>query len=236
MIPFGPALEERSGSTVTEGLSHERQSRIYLSEIKRTVEGLKQPSGYKMGNTQGPSFYAIVQGWSEELKRSSWSEQRQAMEYLPKLYIRDLLNSWECGPEIDGLISRIWQNAVILRAELMAQRLNYLWKISEVDEDDSCVISSESLRSFERFSNIYPRMRYPDITLTPGGEIYARWKGSNRSLLSIQFLPEMKVRFVVFAPNQRHPEELNRASGNDFVDTVIDNLNRAYGVSSWVLE
>lgn len=236
MVVFGFPLDEPSGSTIAEELSHERQSRIYRSAIKGTVEGIEQPSGSKIGSGQGQPFWAIVTGLGEQLKLSSWSGQRQAMELFPKLYIRDLLDSWKCGPEIDGLISRIRQNTLAPNAELIAQRLNHLWKMSEVEETDSCVVSSDSLRSFERFSNIYPRMRYPDITLTPGGDVYARWKGSNRSLLSIQFLPEMRVRFVVFAPNQRHPEELNRASGNDFVDTVIDNLSRAYGVSNWVLE
>lgn len=236
LTAIGLALAEESGSTIAERLSHDKLSQIYLSEIKRAVEGIGQPAGYKRGKAYGPSYSAFVREGEEEIKRSSWSEQRIAMELLPKLYIRDLLQSWKCGPEIDGLISRIRQNAEGLHADHIAQRLNQLWKVSEVEEPDNCAMSSDSLRSFERFANLYPRVRYPDITLTPGGHVYARWKGSRRSLLSIQFLPEMKVRFVVFAPNQRHPEELNRASGTDFVETVMDNLSRAYGVSDWVLE
>lgn len=239
MTAIGLALAEGGVSTASEELSHERQGQIYLSQIKSTVKGIDIPGVSRAGKPQGPSIPDIMKEWGGKTEPSSWSEQEARLAIEPsKRYIDNLLRTWKCGPEIDGLVARIRQNAAIFHADRIAQRLDQLWKMSEMEEPDICVISSDSLRSFERFSNLYPRMRYPDITLTPSGNLYARWKGHSRSLLSIQFLPvpEMKVRFVVFSPNQRYPEELNRASGTDFVETVMDNLSRAYGVSDWVLE
>ncbi len=230
------AIAEESGSTIDEHLSHEKQRRLYLSEIRRAVEGIQRSPVSNTEQAQRLFFYVIALGWEEELKQSSFLEEQLAKEFLPKRYLDNLLHSWKCGPEIDGLISRIRKNADILHAGHIAQRLNQLWKMSAMEEPYNYTISSDSLRSAERFFSLYPLVRYPDITLTPNGNVYARWRGSDRSVLSIQFMQEMKVRFVVFAPNQKHPDDLNRISGTDFVDTIIENLNKTYEVENWVLE
>lgn len=233
-IPGLPSLNP-SGTTGVERLSSERQSELYVSGIKRAVEGIKRARIFEGQNTESPNFRVLARK-QELIGQNSWPEELIGMGLLPKFYIYELLNSWKCEIEVNDLISRIRQSAEITNAEKMALRLDQLRKTSGEEQPDSCTMSSDSIRSFIKFLILHPRVRHPDITLTPSGNIYARWKGSHRSLVSIQFLPEMKVRFVVFAPNQKHPEELNRVSGTDFVDTVMDNLSIAYGVLDWVLE
>jgi len=233
-IPGFPSLNP-SGTTGVERLSGERQSELYVSEIKRAAEGIESAPIFEGQNTESSNFRVPVRK-KELIGQNSWPEELIGMELLLKFYIYELLNSWKCKIEVNDLISRIWQSAEITNAEKIALRLDQLRKISEEEQPDSCTMSSDSIRGFMKFLSLHPRVRHPDITLTPSGNIYARWKGSHRSLVSIQFLPDLKVRFVIFAPNQRHPEELNRVSGIDFVDTVMDNLSGAYGVYDWIME
>lgn len=60
--------------------------------------------------------------------------------------------------------------------------------------------------------SLHPKLNYPDISLTPDGDSYARWKGCGRSLFSVHFLPQSRVRYVVFALDRKRPDLMDRAS------------------------
>lgn len=143
------------------------------------------------------------------------------------------VDSWD---DVENLISRIQLSQNVLHAEITSNRLRALRDTIREEDGNDEDISAESIHSFFSFLKMHPNIRYPDITLTPDGNVYARWKGDNGSLFSVEFLPDSRVGYVVFAPNVRHGNELSRNSGVDFVDTLIDRVNAAFGISAWVLE
>jgi len=230
------SLAKSRDATIPEQFSNERQGDLFVTGINRAIEDFNRVKGYMGQNTQR-SYLPADWDRKEYLSgESSWLDLRGTSEVLTKRYLYDLLDAWRCEVEVNDLVSRIGQSLETINATQIALRLDQLQIISGEELPDSCGISSGSLRSFKDFLSLHPRVRYPGITLTPSGNVYARWKGDHKSLLSIQFLPDLRVRFVAFVPNQKHPDELNRVSGNDFVDTVMDNLNKAYGVHNWVME
>ena len=149
-------------------------------------------------------------------------------------YVLDLINSWKSQVEVEDLISRISALANVVYAERISNRLLNLRKVFLEEQDSD--ISADSIRTFTIFLSMHPDARYPAITLTPVGNIYAQWKKDRTSLFSLQFLPDWGVRFVVFAPNKKHSEIITRISGTETVDTVLGNMDKAYGVSDWVVE
>jgi hypothetical protein len=145
----------------------------------------------------------------------------------------DLVNAWG---NAESLISQIRLSPQICHAERIAVRLNDLRCMALEEDGESADISAESVQTFFSFLKMHPGLRYPDITLTPDGNVYSRWKGDNGALLGIEFLPESKVAYVVFAPAPSHAGELSRHSGIDFTDTFFVRINTAFSVADWILE
>ncbi|MDO8722804.1 MAG: hypothetical protein Q7J31_11385 [Syntrophales bacterium] len=163
--------------------------------------------------------------------KSDWYYERA--QTFPYKDLMAWVDSWE---DVENLISRIRLSQNMLHAERTSNRLRNLRDTIREEDGNDEDISAESIHSFFLFLKMHPNIRYPDITLTPDGNVYSRWKGDNGSLFSVEFLPDSRVGYVVFAPSLRHGNELSRNSGIDFVDTLFDRVNAAFGISAWVLE
>ena len=221
--------------TLAIDLSNETQNELYCSEIKRTIHRISQAGPSHEKGTAYIKLTAITLR-EVEPETKNWPAELYSIGEIYKNYFYYLTNSWSRDIELSHFISRIRHSPNINNADRIANRLEYLGKTWGEEVSDGDLISSNSLQSFINFLSINPKIRYPDITLTPTGNIYARWKGLNKSLFSLHFLQDLKVRFVIFALNRKHPKEINRISGNECVDTVIDNLNSAYSITDWILE
>jgi hypothetical protein len=68
-------------------------------------------------------------------------------------------------------------------------------------DHDGADYSFESLLAFHEFCQISPSLKAPFLTVTEGGEIYARWKCSQDEVLSLRFFDCAQVSFVVFRLN-----------------------------------
>lgn len=145
-----------------------------------------------------------------------------------------LAEEWKKQGEISFLISLVQASPEIIRGEKIARRLKALRQMTIEDDDGD--ISSDSMRSFFEFLSHHPRCNYPEITLTPDGEIYARWKGPEKSRLSIHFLFKSRVHYVLFAPDRKRPDIMDRISATASVDTVLEIADRAYEIAGWVTE
>ena len=132
------------------------------------------------------------------------------------------------------LISLVQASSEIIHGAKIARRLKALRQMTIEDDDGD--ISSDSMRSFFEFLSRYPRCKYPEITLTPDGEIYARWKGPENSLFSIHFLFKSRLHYVLFAPDRKRPDIMDRLSATASVDTVLEIADRAYEIADWVTE
>jgi hypothetical protein len=150
--------------------------------------------------------------------------------------ILKLAEDWKKEGEMGYILTRLQGSREIRHGERIVRRIRALRQMVRDDENEDGDISSDSLRSFFEFLSLHPELNYPDISLTPDGDIYARWKSRDRSLFSIHFLPQSRVRYVVFAPDRKRPDLMDRVSGTGSVDTVLETADRAYGVIGWLRE
>lgn len=114
----------------------------------------------------------------------------------------------------------------------LASRLSELEKAVREEELDGRGIAVNSMYHFIEFLKAYPRLRCPAVSITPDQNIYASWKSASDRVFSIHFLPDGKVRFVIFHPNTKHPGETIRLSGTATVDIVM-SVAAPHGVLDW---
>ena len=108
-------------------------------------------------------------------------------------------------------------------------------RLAAVDRYEGRALSADSLHALISFLGANSVFRYPTLTATPGGDLYAQWKQGGERLLSIHFLPTDEARFVIFKPNPRHPGHTEHLAGKTTTDTLMDTIV-PYGVLDWVTE
>jgi len=114
-------------------------------------------------------------------------------------------------------------------AKRIAKRLRWLHQAS-LDEEDEAGIVPESLSSFLEFMESVQGLQYPDIVLSPEGNLVARWRADQNRNLCIEFLSQ-DARFVVFAPD---PNRTLRVSGVVPLAKLWETL-KPYSIERWVV-
>jgi hypothetical protein len=119
--------------------------------------------------------------------------------------------------------------------ERLARRLEFLLGAIEEEEEAWSDDSPESLRRMMLFLQSMPTLRYPSVTVTPSATFRAQWTADPNKHFAVDFLPNGEVRFVVFCPDPRHPNRVERVSGI----TSWENLTHAvkpYEVLRWAAD
>jgi len=143
----------------------------------------------------------------------------------------DLLDSEE--DQVKELISRIRTSKSIPYRQGLANRLLALFIDAKEEDPASLGISAESLRNFYKFLLLHTNLKCPTISLTPDYNIYASWRGEQKRIFSVHFLPNGDARFVIFIPNVRHPERQIRISGAVTTDILMETV-APYHVCDWI--
>lgn len=117
--------------------------------------------------------------------------------------------------------------------ERLAKRLLQLETDAKEEGEPGCSgISIPSLRNFVNFLKTNKELLIPLISLTSEGNIYASWKASLNRIFSVHFLGDSNVRFVIFRPNDKHPDKTIRLSGSATADIVVE-IAAKQGFRSW---
>jgi hypothetical protein len=145
----------------------------------------------------------------------------------------DLLDSEE--DQIQQLIYQIKTSPIILYRERIANRLVTLFNDAKEEDFTSGGIAIGSLRNFYNCFQLHTDLKCPTISLTPDNNIYASWRVDQKKVFSVLFLPNGDTRFVVFKPNDLHPERQIRISGTATTDILMDTV-APYGVWDWISE
>lgn len=119
--------------------------------------------------------------------------------------------------------------------ERLARRLEFLLEAIEEEGDTWSDDSPDSLRKMVLFLQSVPTLRYPTVTVTPSATFRAQWTADPNKHFAVDFLPNGEVRFVVFCPDPRHPNRVERVSGI----TSWENLTHAvkpYKVLRWAAD
>lgn len=145
----------------------------------------------------------------------------------------DLLDSEEDMAQ--EIIYRIKTTPSVSYREKLANRLLTLFNDAKEEDPSSPGITVGSLRSFYNFFQLHPNLKYPAISLMPEDNIYASWRSEQNRLFSVHFLPNGDIRFVIFKPNERHPDKQMRISGTATTDILMETVT-PYGVWDWISE
>ncbi|CAG0957072.1 hypothetical protein ARNL5_00610 [Anaerolineae bacterium] len=143
----------------------------------------------------------------------------------------DLLDSEE--DLVKGLIFRIRISRSIPFRQPLANRLFTLFNDAKEEDPASLGISAGSLRNFYNFLRLHTNLKCPTISLTPDYNISASWRGEQKRIFSVHFLPNGDARFVIFIPNVRHPERQIRISGAVTTDILMETV-ASYHVCDWI--
>jgi hypothetical protein len=120
-------------------------------------------------------------------------------------------------------------------SERLARRLQSLVWTCQEEFPRQEPISPRSLEDFILFVELNVKLAYPNVVLTQTGNIRAEWRKSRNHFWGVEFLANGDVRFVLFAPDPRHPSKTTRAAGLASYDAVME-LVRPYGVYEWIFE
>ena len=135
--------------------------------------------------------------------------------------------------EVQRLIFRVRTSRSIHNCESLANRLVTLFKDAKQEDSASPGISISSLRNFYDFLQLHNNLKLPSISLTPDNNIYISWRVSQDRVFSVHFLKNGEVRFVLFKPNDKHPERQIRISGTATADMLKDTV-APHGLWDWI--
>jgi hypothetical protein len=136
---------------------------------------------------------------------------------------------------VEDIIWRIGTTLSVPYRTRLISRLSDLQKVVQEEELDGRGITTKSLQHFFEFLKAHPALRCPAISVTPERNIYATWKSGSDRVFSIHFLPDGRVRFVIFCPNDKHSGETIRLSGAATLDVVM-SVVEPHGVLNWATE
>ena len=133
--------------------------------------------------------------------------------------------------KVKKLINHVRLEERIPYSREITDKLNYLFDaVNDDPEEDP--ISPESMKSFISFFKRTPNLKLPEIVLTPSNEIRAQWRVSNNRHFAVVFLPNEDVRFVLFKPNSKDPDKIDRMSGMTSVDSLFE-IVQLHNVFEW---
>jgi len=151
---------------------------------------------------------------------------------------RSMATQQQPATEDETVEELIWLVATTLAVRYrtkLAVRLSELQKAVQEGELDGRGITVRSLQHFIELLKAYPSLRCPTVSVTPDRNIYATWKSGSDRVFSIHFLPDGRIRFVIFCPNDKHSGETIRLSGAATVDVILD-IAKPHGILNWASE
>ena len=146
----------------------------------------------------------------------------------------DLLKSEE--DQVQELIFQIKRLISIPYKDNLANKLLTLFNDAKEEDPDSLGMSAGSLRSFTNFILSHTNLKCPTISLTPDYNIYASWRCEQNRVFSVHFFPNGDARFVIFKPNNRHPERITRISGVATTDILMETVVIPNRIEEWISE
>jgi len=198
------------------------------------------PSDYPYTDTTAQDFSPIIFSRKVRYGNTAFVDQEESdtsiidlPENQDPITQATLLKSEE--DQVQELIFRIKRSRTIYHRESLANRLLTLFYDAKEEDPDCVGIVAESLRNFINFIQLHTNIKCPIISLTPEYNIYASWRGEQNRVFSVHFLPDVDARFVMFKPNDRHPERKIRVSGIATTDVLMETV-MSYRIEEWISE
>jgi hypothetical protein len=133
---------------------------------------------------------------------------------------------------LSGIVASVRRHPRLRFRERLATRLERLIEISREEQPEQPPPALASVQDMIAFLAANPDLSYATTVLTPNGNIRLEWRRARDQHFAIEFLGDLDVRFVVFAPDPKRPFKVARVSGQAALDSVM-TLVAPYGVRDW---
>lgn len=129
------------------------------------------------------------------------------------------------------------KNPEISHANRIFDRLVFLESATEDEYPYTELISVDSLNGFLNFLKEFKNLnlKYPDITITPDGNIHSQWQEGKECYLSIEFVSPQEVKVVVFTPDSMVMGKITRIAAKMSILSIFENLS-PYNILTWISE
>jgi len=146
--------------------------------------------------------------------------------------LEDNLNSHE---KIRGFLTTdAFQERADLKDNISPRTEEFMKDIEDDIDEDQVNISFDSFRNFINFLVDHREVSIPSFVITPEGNIRVLWKKSSRQYLAVEFHPDKRVTYVIFAPDVSHPTKPMRSSGT-IINEILCDVVEPYGAFKWIL-
>jgi hypothetical protein len=167
----------------------------------------------------------------EFIKYSTANESNNPLDIAEMIVSNSQENTLaDYDKKIQDIIYYFRQSTFLNRDEIANKLLNLFLIISEENPRES-EISINSLQNFFNFFNKYNHSETPLISLSQN-DIYATWK-NNGERLSLHFLPENQINFVLFLENDEDPSNKIRSYGNTTLE-MFESSIAINKVKQWI--
>ncbi len=122
---------------------------------------------------------------------------------------------------LEAVIRRLQSSQLPFNVRLAA-RIEHL--AAAFADDYGGHLSVRSLAGLIDFLEAAPPSGYPDLTMTPAGDCYAEWHGLQGRKVAIEFLDSGDARYLLFHPNPRHPQRVDRLTGTTTIDALAETM------------
>ena len=230
-LAFDPILYE----AISDGLHDDDPERFHDPDFSSgTTTGIYVSGGYR-SSTEIKPRKRIQQGVqkAEASDINTSARGGYVIKPHPRSGNEETLPTSDLESSLSDLIDRFRYHPKIGFAERIAARLGYLLEISREEQPWQAPPAAASLDSFLAFLSKNLELAYPDVVLTPDGNVRAQWKRGSSLHFALEFLEDENVCFVIFAPDPKHPYKTVRVSGEATVDSVME-IAVPYKVLHWI--
>lgn len=130
---------------------------------------------------------------------------------------------------ITNIIAHFRMSTDLPYGQRLADRLEFLIRTEKARYPVDWQFSGSSLIGFLSFMEKHPRLRYPDLSLSPDGFIVAQWRESTTRNAVLQFQDTGWAQLVLFAPS---PAGATRISGVMSPQKAFQTLE-VHGADRW---
>lgn len=202
-------------TTYFEPPTEERRNSLFTSMFRDKARRAVQP-------------HDVLNGLEYGVTGNSFPEKKSGPDTLAAL-----MEQWRLL-EIETLMQKIRSSRSVPVGECVSNRLRGLRQCFK--EEEGMDISLDSLRAVFSFLDRSIIALKPDVSLTPDGDVYLRWKRDAGHLFALHFRDDRRVRFALFIPNPRHLRKVSRYSGYETLDTVLDSADKLGSVRTWICQ
>lgn len=123
----------------------------------------------------------------------------------------------------------------IENAERIYSRLLSLVENAEEEYPDEELVSVSSLRGFEKFLKSEYQWKYPDIVVSPEGNIVVEWFEDKNHHVAIEFIGQATAKLVMLVPDIKLKSKVVPVVTKPRVESIPEAV-KPYDVLSWVTQ